>query len=290
LTLETQVSRILPTFTGGGREHVTLRHLLTHTSGLLYESPQMNQRLADRVPMDVLLDEAYEYPLLFAPGTRLHYSDYGFALLGRVASTVAGRPFRELVHELVIDPAGLRDTYFPPPPSLYGRMAHVAETQAYGTDGAMYNTPHAIDLAHPAFGVVATVSDLLRFGLLLGPREGVGVLSRASVRRMTSNQNSGHVNGSPYDESTPAPFPWGLGLFITGHGAFGPDLSSPQTFGHDGGSGCTLWVDPVHEVAAAYVSNRHYLPDPPWFFRRLLAVGNTILAATTRNGESDGLR
>src|SRR5204863_6016480 len=59
LTLDTAVSSVLPAFAGGGREQVTLRHLLTHTAGLIYESPEMERRLVQRLPLDALLREAY---------------------------------------------------------------------------------------------------------------------------------------------------------------------------------------------------------------------------------------
>ena len=282
LTLDTLVCSVLPAFAGDGRERVTLRHLLTHTSGLVYESPEMEQRLRDRIPLDALVDEAQSYPLLFPPGARVSYSDYGYALAGRMAAAAAGQPFPRLVHDLLLRPAGLDDTFFPPPSGERARLAHVVGSQAYGTEGAMYNSAYALDLAHPAFGVVATVGDLLRFGLLFAPGAGGGVLARATASQMISDQNPGHVPGSAYDGDSPARFAWGLGFFLKGRAGFGPDLASPACFGHDGASGCGLWVDPLHEVAVAFVSNRHVNTGRAAFRRRITAVGNAALAALTR--------
>jgi CubicO group peptidase (beta-lactamase class C family) len=70
LLLSTPVHAVLPDFRGDGREAITLRHLLTHTSGLVYESPEMEQRLIAQTPIEAMIDEAYTYPLMFSPGTK----------------------------------------------------------------------------------------------------------------------------------------------------------------------------------------------------------------------------
>ena len=92
LTVNTPVWQVLPAFTGEGREDVRVRHLITHTSGLPYESPEMGGRLAAHTSTDALIDEAYATPLLFAPGSRFQYSDYAYGLAGRVAARLAACP------------------------------------------------------------------------------------------------------------------------------------------------------------------------------------------------------
>ncbi|HEX5501463.1 MAG TPA: serine hydrolase domain-containing protein [Thermomicrobiales bacterium] len=286
LTLGTPVRAILSAFDGDGRERVQLRHLLTHTSGLVYESPEMERRLLARTPLDALVDEAYTYPLQFPPGARFSYSDYGYALAGRMAAVAAGRPFPALVHALVLDPADLRETFMPPPPEEQARLAHVVGTLAYGTDGAMYNSPYALALAHPAFGAVAGVADLLRFGLLFDPRGRRRIVAEATVRAMTTDQTGGHADGGIVAGEPAAPQPWGLGFSVHGPGGragYG-DLAPPGSFGHGGATGCVLLVAPADGIALAYVSNRHVLADPARFAFRLSAVVNGVLAALTRRG------
>jgi CubicO group peptidase (beta-lactamase class C family) len=75
LTVNTPVWQVLPDFTGDGREDVRVWDLLTHTSGLPYESPEMGQRLAAHTSTDALIDEGYGAPLLFGPGAGFQYSD-----------------------------------------------------------------------------------------------------------------------------------------------------------------------------------------------------------------------
>lgn len=279
LTLSLPVHSVLPRFTGGGRELVTLRHLLTHTAGMIYESPVMEQRLIAQTPLEELAEEAYLYPLMFQPGTRHSYSDYGYLLAGLLAAKVAGRSFVELVDELVLAPAGLRDTYMAPPSAEYARLAHVVGSLGYGTPGAMYNAPYALDLAHPAFGTVTTVVDLLRFGELFNIGGESHIHSYAALRTMTSDQTGGGVlGGFPGQPGSERPIPWGIGFMLLRPG-FGPDLMSPRSYGHGGASGCYLWIDPKSDVTFAYVSNKHGNTGRIPFTRRMVAAANVTMAA-----------
>jgi CubicO group peptidase (beta-lactamase class C family) len=282
LTLSTPVAMVLPDFTGGDKERVTVWHLLTHTSGLIYEAPEMAQLLERQTPLDAIVDEVYERPLLFAPGTRHSYTDLGFALLGRVAATVAGQPFPELVRKRVLEPAGLQATGCPPRLDESERIAHVAGSLAYGTDGAMYNSPYALQLAHPAFGVVASVADLARFGLCFAPG-GPRFLAEATVRAMTHNQLGPWVTA--WDPQTVEQPCWGLGFSVRGpHGpsaGYG-DLLPESSFGHGGASGCALLIDPRDGLVIAIVGNRHASFGRARFTRRLNSLANVVLACLTR--------
>jgi len=281
LTLSMPVRTLLPEFDGDGREKVRLRHLLTHTSGLIYESPNMDQLLREQTPYDAIIDEAYTHPLLFKPGTGFEYSDYGIALAGRMASVATGTPFPELVRTLVLEPGDLGNTFMPPDPTDYGRVAHVKGTLAYGTDGAMYNSPYALQLAHPAFGTVASVTDLLRFALLFSPTAPQPLLSPATTRAITSDQTGGIARGHLAGIELALPQPWGLGFELNSTvGGFGlAELGSSATYGHAGASGCTVMVDPVNDLALAYVSNSHAnINMDRWYFR-LSSVTNAVYAA-----------
>jgi CubicO group peptidase (beta-lactamase class C family) len=276
LALSTPVRRVLPDFDGKGREKITLRHLLTHTSGLIYESPEMERLLIDQTPLEEIVDEVYRTPLRFAPGEGQAYSDFGFALLGRVAATVTGHSFPALVRELAIEPAGLAETFFGPGPEHADRLAKVTGAMAEGTAGAHYNSPYALALAHPAFGVVASLGDLLRFGLSLTPR-GRRVLSAAALATMTTDQVGDRAGMAG------TVLPWGLGCEIRGDGAGFPVLASPDSYGHGGATGCLLWIDPVHDAVVALVSNRHYRADPDGFTLLIERVTNAALGALTRD-------
>ncbi|MFN8442484.1 MAG: serine hydrolase domain-containing protein [Caldilineaceae bacterium] len=281
LPLSTLVSQVLPKFTGEGRELVRLRHLLTHTAGMIYESPEMEARLIAQTPLSDLIEEMYRAPLNFSPGTSIAYADYHYLLAGHVAATVTGTPFHELVQNLVIKPMGLEQTWFPPPAALHSQIAKVHAVMAEGTEGAMYNSAYALGLAHPAFGVVASAADVVRFALHFAPG-GPRIHSEATVRAMTTVQ-TGLVRGQPAIPALGSPgniIPWGLGFCLqTEHspGIFS-ELASLRSFGHGGASGCQLMVDPEANVVVALVSNTHARSGRETWYPRLQSIVNCALA------------
>ena len=277
LTVNTPVWQVLPDFTGDGREDVRVRHLITHTSGLPYESPQMGRRLASHASTDDLIDEAYRTPLLFQPGSRFQYSDYAYGLAGRVASVVAGVDFPELVRTLILAPMGLADTFMRPADGDVGRIANVRGVFNDGTDGAMYNSAYGRTLAHPAFSTVASLRDVVAFLRHFAPG-GPRVLSEATVRAMTSLQTGGAPGQHPLLDGFPdtAAIPWGFGFCLQTEAspAVFAELASFSTFGHPGASGCQIMVDPVANLTVALLTNTHILTGRDTWLRRQQEIVN----------------
>lgn len=85
LTLSTLAGHFFPEFTGDGRELVRLRHLMSHTAGMIYESPEMEQQLIAQTPYRDLVAEMLASPLKFVPGTSFDYADYHYLLAGTMA-------------------------------------------------------------------------------------------------------------------------------------------------------------------------------------------------------------
>ena len=280
ITLGTRAATILPDFTLGGRDQITLRHLLTHTSGLPYESPQMASRLEAQLSLEEMLREAYAGDLLFAPGTNQVYSDYGIGLAGLICAKIAGLSFPELVRQTVIAPGGLVDTYMPPPEDVYGRIAEIDGPLAEGTAGAMYNSRYARDLAHPAFGTIASARDLLTFGLLFDPNRDRQLFSPVATRTMITDQTGLDFPDALTEPMSPAVRAWGIGFHVKGRMTF-PELASPEAFGHPGATGCLLLVDPTHDLALAYVSNRHLNTSLDEWNARLSKVANVVMSSLT---------
>ena len=120
IDLEAPVSRYLTDFAGGGKEAITITHLLTHRSGLEQWKPTYYH--ADNA------DEAYAYirelPLAWTPGAERHYSDFGFILLGRIVEHVSGKPLNDFVADEVYTPLGLRTTGYLPTRGPYATTSH----------------------------------------------------------------------------------------------------------------------------------------------------------------------
>src|SRR5262249_4901528 len=107
---------------------------------------------------EVELAELKNDPLLFAPGTAALYSNYGFDLLGFAIADIAGKPYADVLKELVLDPIGLKDTYPNPPEQARSRIM-----QGHNFDGSpmpTVPTPASIDCAG---GLYSTGNDMLRW-------------------------------------------------------------------------------------------------------------------------------
>jgi CubicO group peptidase (beta-lactamase class C family) len=285
LTVNTTVRQVLPHFDAPHFEKMRLRHLLTHTSGLPYESSEMTARLAAQTPLNALIDELRLAEPMFAAGSRHSYADYNTLLAAHMAETATGTPFDALVRTLVLEPARLFDTHFPPAPKLHARIAKVRGVLAEGTDGAMYNSAYALGLAHPAFGVVATATDLARFGHLF-TSSGARLVSNATVRAMTSDQAGFAVGEHVALKGLPAdaviPFGFGFMLQTPRVPALISELASMRAFGHGGASGCWLAIDPEIDLIVAVVSNAHVNLGRDAWSRRLQSIVNTVFAAVTQ--------
>ena len=283
LTLNTPVRLILPEFTGDGRDDVRMRHVVTHSAGLTYESPEMEARLTAHTPMHDLIAEAIKSPLLFRPGSELRYADYNYLLAGHAAERLTGVPFAELVRTRVLEPAHLAQTFLPPAIEHDGRIAHVRGAPAAGTSGDMYNSAYARRLAHPAFGVYATTTDLARFGSMFMPG-GPRFLSEGSVRAMTSDQTGGVPGAHPSMQgyASDVRVPWAIGFALqTGRvpGLY-CDLASPRTFGHGGATGCVLVCDPECGLVVALTTNTHLRTGRDAWTRRVQSVVNCVFAGS----------
>ncbi|MBX3014884.1 MAG: beta-lactamase family protein [Caldilineaceae bacterium] len=281
LTLNRLAHQLLPQFTGEGRETIRLRHLLTHTAGMIYESPEMAERLAAQTPATALIEEMLAAPLLFKPGTAFAYADYHYLLAGCMAAAATGIDFAELVDTLVLQPMGLHDTYLRPPTPVYNRLAKVRGVMAEETAGAMYNSSYALSLAHPAFGTVATARDLLHFALHFAPT-GPRLHSAAAVRTMTTDQTGGFAAAHDAQMGLPAGMyvPWGIGFALKN--SWTPsnfaDLASQRAYGHGGASGCQLVIDPAADAVIALMTNTHARTGRELWYTRLQSILNSAFA------------
>jgi CubicO group peptidase (beta-lactamase class C family) len=265
LTFSRPVAAVLPECTGGDRERITLRHLLTHTAGLDDDAPEVARLRAANAPLEAIVDAALRTPLRFAPGTDRRYGGLGSAVAAQVAVRATGTPFPDLLRTLVLEPGELHDTFRPPPLSEANRLAHVA-----GVPGA--DPFEAID---PAADVRATVRDLLRFGLLFAPG-GPRVLSEAGVRMMTTDQTGRDFYDTADNDTI---YAQAIGFVLKGRPGL-RELAGARVFGHLGSTGCLLWVDPAERVVGAFVSNLEVGLDDIYF--RLDRVANVTTAALTR--------
>ncbi len=249
LRLEDPVCCYLPEFTGGGREAVTLRHLLTHTSGL---RPDIRLK-PDWSGYDAALKLCLAEALTAPPDTRFIYSDTGPILLGEIVRRVSGRSLDEFVAAEIYRPLKMRDTGFNPPPQLRGRIAPTTVENGVPLRGVVHD-PRARRMGGVAghAGLFTTAADLARFARMLlneGELEGVRVFRPETVRLMTSVQTPPGLprRGLGWDIDSPYAGPRGE-IFPLG------------SYGHTGWTGTSLWIDPFSRTVVIFLSNRNH-PD-----------------------------
>ncbi len=272
----------IPTEHDKWRPSVTIRQLMSHTSGLPEDLPR--KWFADQPAprFEVIADALIARPLEYQPGTQMVYSNAGFALLGRVIERTSGANIWDLVWERVLDPLQLRNTVDRPGPSLDHRIARVRDPGNEGRETESYNSQYWRDLGIPWGGLYGSARDLATFAAPF-LASGSSFLSTTSSDAMTSDQIKG-LSGTV--QSLRVHWPqasWGLGWEVKGDKRkhWTGELTSPATFCHFGAAGTMLWADPQHQIAAAIFANRttfHLWPFRPPRWSRL---SNSIVSALT---------
>lgn len=248
LRLDDAVARFIPEFRGGGKDDITLRHLLTHSSGLPAHIKFWEKGIgaADIVPFICSLP----LPEGAQPGPEVVYSDLGFILLGEVLRRATGKPLDEFASAEVFGPLGMADTRFRPPASLRQRIAATEYRADLGK--VMWGEVHdenALALGGVAghAGLFSTAEDVARYALMwLGQGElgGRRILSPAVVAAATREE---------IDAGERRALGWALKSrrFSTGG-----DLMSGSAFGHTGFTGTSLMCDPLAQLAVILLTNR----------------------------------
>lgn len=269
VALDETVRRFLPAFSGDGKHDITIRDLLSHTSGLPKESPAELLLWSREASFAETVASATTIPLATLPGARVGYSNVAYWLLGGVIESVSGGAFAELMRSDVFAAAGLADTFIDPPESEYPRIA-----RRYGRAKIM-NATYGRRLGSPSAGIFATASDLVTFAscfLQGGSTNGRRLLSPASVDLMGSDQTNGLPGGIEGNQEWPI-CPWGLGWEIKGQKRphWTGELTGCKTICHIGQGGTLLWADPESGIAMAVLANRDvstgWATDPPRWAR-----------------------
>ena len=246
IDLDAPVAKYLPEFTGGGKERVTVRHLLTHSGGVHWWRP-----LYQEAPTpDSILALVIATPLDTVPGTRMVYSDLGAILLGQIVVRVAGQPFDRYLESRLLAPLGMRDTRFRPPRTLWGRVAPTEVDTAYRkrhVRGEVHDeNTYALGGISSHAGLFGSARDLTRFARMMlggGTLDGVTIMAPATIAEFTRVQDPA-LSHRALGWETPN------GKNSAGH------LLSPKAYGHTGFTGTSLWIDPGYDVFILLLTNR----------------------------------
>jgi CubicO group peptidase (beta-lactamase class C family) len=248
LYLDQPVAAVLPAFGAGGKEHVTFRHVLTHSSGLPawkdLRLPQGNPEAP--APIAAVLGEPLERPTRSA----VVYSDLGFIALGAALSAVGGAPLERLARDEVLGPLGMAESGYTPQPGARERCVATEDLPERGgvLAGVVHDDNAAVlgGVAGHA-GLFSTCPDLERYcraWLGQGRLDGVRLISPATVRLATRDQTGGDSRR-------------GLGWVLQPNPFWVPaDLCSPLAYSHTGFTGTSLLLDPEAGIFAVLLTNR----------------------------------
>lgn len=267
IDLDARLVQYFPECANGGKEAITIRHLLTHTSGLpsgIPATPAWHGGAAGHAL-------ACSLPVTNPPGTFFRYSDVNYVLLGQLVEKIAGMALSEFAQRRIYTPLKMVDTGFLPlkrfdpariapthksaldenQRALHGDVAGGAILQGVVHDP----TARRMDGVAGSAGLFTTARDLARFARMMlggGELDGVRILSRDSVRLMTTVQSPGGIQA------------WrGMGMDINSPYAVRPrgTVFPVGSYGHTGFTGCILWIDPNSRTFYVFLSNRVYPDD-----------------------------
>jgi CubicO group peptidase (beta-lactamase class C family) len=256
LTLDDRVGKHLPEF---GDRPVTVRHLLTHTSGLPDMLPDNVELRRRHAPLSAYLAEAVRVPLLFPPGTQVRYQSMGFLLAAEIAQRLTHTPFPELMRKTLLAPLGMKDTSLGLGPR---RLEDTARCQVPDDDPSTWNTPYWRTLATPWGGAHAPAGDITRLLRFFGTHNSLAPVPRQPTPVRRRRDDEGRGEGAPLKPETvklmltPQTPPtakgdrYGLGWRL----GIGGKSSSPHTFGHSGATGTLSWMDPTRDLTCVLLT------------------------------------
>lgn len=277
LRLDDPVEAYVPEFGCLGKEGATIRHVLTHRSGLptVRGFPPDIERIAD---WDYVMRIICNARALSAPGKRLAYHAVsGGFILGEVLRRATGKDLRTLLREDIAEPLGLRTFDFGVPRDRHDELARHAFTglpplppmswavaRAIGVGVrevvAISNDPRFYDCVIPAGNVVSTADDACRFFEMLrlgGELDGARVFDPRTIARATRHEGTLEI-----DSFIGIPVRYGMGFIL---GNPGPSLygwNAPRAFGHMGFTTVLAWADPDRELSACIMTSGKPLASP----------------------------
>jgi uncharacterized protein YbbC (DUF1343 family)/CubicO group peptidase (beta-lactamase class C family) len=289
IRLNDRVASFIPGFERYGKGNITIRDLMTHTSGL---RPDLD--LGEPwTGADTAINLAIEEVPTAAPGERFVYSDINYILLGDVVRRVSGKPLNQFARERIFVPLGMHDTMFLPPVSLRHRIAPTQMCTPYGWPcegpdmemlrGVVHDPTarrmHGVAGHAGLFSTAADTAIFCRMILNGGTYHGVRILSPLTVAKMTTSATGAgeaNVRGLGWDIDS---------SFSSNRG----ELLPIGSFGHTGFTGTSIWIDPVTREFVVFMSNRVH-PDGKGDVTPLRARVATIAASAIEDVPQAELR
>ena len=284
-----------PTFkTAPVERPMTIRDLLSHTSGLTYgfmertnvDAAYRKLGVADQTrsgyTLQDMVDTLAELPLEFSPGTRWNYS-VATDVIGHLIEVISGQRLDAYLRERILDPLGMRDTGFVLEDQQVARFAANYERQGDGSL-KMIDNPEQSSYRKRSFfsgggGLLSTAPDYFRFTSMLqnmGELDGTRLLGRKTVELMTMNHLPGGqdltdlAQAGMFTETAYAGVGFGLGFSVQQSPARAQILGSAGEFAWGGAASTAFWIDPAEDLIVIFMTQ--LMPSSSYPLRRELRV------------------
>ncbi|MBI3811186.1 MAG: beta-lactamase family protein [Nitrospirae bacterium] len=259
IKLDDPVSRWIPEFSGGGKDRITIRHLLNHSSGLRAWEPlykkvtAMGRRrpgfIGSPAAKEFVLDRIHRSRLVYSPGSKSIYSDLGFILLGELIERVVGFPLDRFCRTEIFRPLKMKQTfYIRTGLKRRGRFASTEQSdwrKKIVTGQVHDDNAYVMGGVAGHAGLFGTAMDLNRFAqIMLGSLRGRETLISPKI-----------VEAFVTRQTTPGSS-WALGWDTPSDPSSSGHLFSPRSFGHLGYTGTSLWIDPEQDMVVVLLTNR----------------------------------
>jgi beta-N-acetylhexosaminidase len=248
--LDAPVERYLPEWASGPqpewRHRVTVRHLLTHTSGL----PAFKEYWRTSKNKQDTLTKIFAEPLEYEPGTKEIYSDLGIILMAEIVERLTGRTLDDLARTYIFTPLAMKDTMFRPPKKLWPWIAPTEIDDRFRhrlVQGEVHDeNAFAIGGVSGHAGMFSTAPDLAAFCQMLldgGVYAHHRILRRATIAQFTTPQQLSSGTRT-------------LGWAVPTEGGSSGHYFSGHSFGHTGFTGTSIWIDPDRDLFVVLLTNR----------------------------------
>jgi len=227
------------------RHKVTVRHLMTHTSGL----PPFKEYWRTSTGKAETLRMIFAEPLEYEPGTKVEYSDLGIILMAEIIQRLTGKPLDELARSLIFGPLGMKNTMYLPPKNLWPAIAPTEvdnELRHRLVQGEVHDeNAFVIGGVSGHAGVFSTAANLAAFCQMLlngGVYGHKRLLKRATIAEFTLPQALAKNTRT-------------LGWVVPTEGSSSGHYFSAHSYGHTGFTGTTIWIDPDRQLFVVLLTN-----------------------------------